>query len=141
MKSPLLVCAALLLPSLAVAQTVLVKPYVQPGNGSTLTGADVKVIAWVTEQKPGDFTVEFAVKGAPMRTAKAERVALDFQPPKPAPPKATPLAAKPGTPAPATPAAPFAAPGPKPPAAPLGEIPVTLEDLKKDIIHEASPRR
>ena len=136
MKIPLLACSALLLPPLVGAQTVLVKPYVQPGNGSTLQGADVKVIAWVTEQKPGDFSVEFAVKGGPMRTAKAERVALDFQPPKPPPTKTPPLAVKPGTPAPATPASPFSTPGRK---SPLGEIPVTLEDLKKDIIHEASP--
>ena len=139
MKTLLLACSALLLPSLAGAQTVLVKPYVQPGNGSTLQGTDVKVIAWVTDQKPGEFAVEFAVKGGPMRTAKAERVTLDFQPPKPPPPKATPLAALPGTPAPATPASPFATPGAKLPGGPLSNAPVTLEDLKKDIIHEASP--
>ena len=129
---------ALLAPVIC-AQTVLVKPYVQPGNGSTLQGADVKVIAWVTDQKPGEFVVEFAVTGGPMRTAKAERVALDFQPPKPAPPKAPPLAGKPGTPAPATPSSLFSTPSGKPPLAPLGNVPVTLEDLRRDIIHEASP--
>ena len=142
MKIPRFALCMLIVPTSLLAQTVLVKPYVQPGNGSTLVGSDVKVIAWVTDQKPGEYVVEFAVTGGPMRTAKAERVALDFQPPKPPPPpapKATPLANKPGTPAPATPASPFSKPGGKLPLAPLGNVPVTLEDLKKDIIHEASP--
>ena len=100
MKLPLFALAALLIPASLRAQTVLVKPYVQPGNGSTLAGTDVKVIAWVTDQKPGDFVVEYAVTGGPMLTAKAERVALDFQPPKPAPAKA---GAQSATPAAATP--------------------------------------
>ncbi len=69
----------------AHAQTVLVKPYVQPGNGASLTGTDVKVLTWLTDQKPGEFTVEFGITGQPMRAAKAERLALDFAPPKPKP--------------------------------------------------------
>ena len=139
MKTTLSAVIALLLPMVAGAQTVLVKPYVQPGNGSSLQGTDVKVIAWVTEQKAGDFVVEFAAAGGPMRVAKVERVALDFLPPKAPLPKATPLANKPGTPAPATPASPFSKPTGKPPLMPLGNVPVTLEDLRRDIIHEASP--
>ena len=67
------------------AQTILVQPYVQPGNGSALTGADVKTVMWLTDQTPGDFTVEFGEKGQPVRTAKPERVQLDFAPAKPKP--------------------------------------------------------
>ncbi len=146
MKLTLPGCLALLLPSLVGAQTVLVKPYVQPGNGSTLTGTDVKVIAWLTDQKPGEFTVEYAVAGGPVKTAKVERVALDFQPVKPSVKAATPPPT-PSTPGPAgfvpkpvpaaTPAA--AAPAPAKVATPAENIPVTLEEVKKDIIKEASP--
>lgn len=64
------------------AQTVLVQPYLQPGNGSVLRGSDVKVISWVTDQTPGEFTLEYAVNGKPMQKASIERVALDFAPAK-----------------------------------------------------------
>src|SRR5882757_5802386 len=66
----------------AGAQTVLVKPYVQPGNGATLDGTDVKVLTWLTDQKPGEFTVEFGVPGQPVQAAKVQRVPLDFAPAK-----------------------------------------------------------
>jgi predicted phosphodiesterase len=66
----------------AAAQTVLVKPYVQPGNGATLDGTDVKVLTWLTDQKPGEFTVEFTVPGQPVQTVKPQRLQLDFAPPK-----------------------------------------------------------
>lgn len=69
----------LTLPAALVAQTILVQPYVQPGNGSTLTSNDVKVIAWLTDQKLGKFTVEFGPKDAPARTIQPERTALDFK--------------------------------------------------------------
>ena len=74
----------------ASAQTVLVKPYVQPGNGATLDGTDVKVLTWLTDQKPGEFTVAYGLPGKPMRSAKPERVQLDF-----APAKSKPAAKKP----------------------------------------------
>ena len=64
------------------AQTVLVKPYVQPGNGASLDGTDVKVLTWITDQKPGEFTVEFGTAGQPTRAAKIARLALDFAPAK-----------------------------------------------------------
>ncbi len=76
----------------AHAQTVLVKPYVQPGNGTTLDGKDVKVLTWFTDQKPGEFTVEFAVAGQPPRMATPARLALDFAKPKAKP--AAPAAPK-----------------------------------------------
>lgn len=72
--------ALLLLGASLSAQNVLVKPYVQPGNGGSLKDSDVKVVAWLTDQVPCDFTVEFGPKGARMRAMKPARVALDFKP-------------------------------------------------------------
>jgi len=65
----------------AQAQTVLVKPYVQPGDGAGLGVADVKVIAWMTDDVPGKFTVEYSVAGSPMKTAEpaATRVEISEQ--------------------------------------------------------------
>ena len=40
-------------------QTILVQPYLQPGGESTLELFDSKVVAWVTDQKPGEFVVEY----------------------------------------------------------------------------------
>jgi hypothetical protein len=104
-----------LIPSALFAQTVLVKPYVQPGNGTVLEGADVKVIAWLTDQTPGNFTVEYAVEGGALKTAAPERVALDFQVEKSAAVQAPPA-----------PTAAATASG--------SSIPVTLEEVTKDII-------
>ena len=109
-----------LLPSALFAQTVLVKPYVQPGNGTVLEGADVKVIAWLTDQTPGNFTVEYAVEGGALKTAAPERVALDFQVEKSAAVQATPA-----------PTAAATASG--------SSIPVTLEEVTKDIIKALAP--
>jgi predicted phosphodiesterase len=66
-------------PVLVSAQQVLVKPYLQPGDGSKLEGRDVKVIAWLTDATPGDFTVEADVGGRSV-VVKPERTALDFAP-------------------------------------------------------------
>jgi predicted phosphodiesterase len=74
---------SLLVVSRLAAQTVLVQPYVQPGDGSTLGDSDVKVIAWLTDQTPGEFVVEFGADGAPFRETKPERVTLDFAGPIP----------------------------------------------------------
>ena len=65
MKAPIFLTITVLACA-ATAQTVLVKPYVQPGNGATLDGTDVKVLTWLTDQKPGEFTVEFGVPGRPI---------------------------------------------------------------------------
>ncbi|MBU6296088.1 MAG: metallophosphoesterase [Planctomycetes bacterium] len=64
--------------ALASAQTVLVKPYLQPGDGAIRGKSDAKVLCWLTDQTPGDFSVEYGVTGAPPLRAKAERIALDF---------------------------------------------------------------
>lgn len=68
-----------LLPSLpASAQTVLVKPYVQPGGESVPGKPDMKVLCWFTNQSPGEFTVDYGEPGSPVRRARTERIALDF---------------------------------------------------------------
>lgn len=71
----------------ASAQQVFVLPYVQPGDGSTLTGTDTKVVCWTTDQTPGAFAVEYSVNGGPRLSVKPVRVQLDFPPLKPAAPK------------------------------------------------------
>jgi acid phosphatase type 7 len=62
----------------AQAQQVVVMPYVQPGDGRFLAGTDVKVITWMTDQKDGDFTVEYQVPFGEVRSVKPVRMALDF---------------------------------------------------------------
>ncbi len=44
----------------AFAQSILVPPYIQPGNTSTLA-REQKVIIWQTDSIPGTFKVEFAL--------------------------------------------------------------------------------
>lgn len=100
------------------AQTVLVKPYVQPGNGVSLEGTDVKVIAWLTDQIPGEFTVEFGPKGAMAGKVKAERVPLDFAVAKPVAPPATPAPS--GT-------------------SKLSGAATTIEEFKAKVVKESSP--
>ncbi len=117
--TPLLsLVAAVLTTATGFAQNILVRPYVQPGNGVTLEGTDVKMIAWLTDQVPGEFTVEFGPKGALTVTAKPERVALDFAPAK---------------------AASIPAPRAKPESGKLGNAPTTIEEFKANAIKETSP--
>jgi acid phosphatase type 7 len=113
-RSPIVAFVILLLALPLAAQTVLVKPYVQPGDGRGLNGADVKVLTWLTDQIPAEFTVEFGVKGQSMQAANAERLQLDFDPAKP--PKATPTP-KPAKTEPAT----------------------SLEEVKEEAIKQAAP--
>jgi 3',5'-cyclic AMP phosphodiesterase CpdA len=63
-------------------QSLLVRPYVQPGLNSTLQGNDSKKILWLTDQVPGEFSVEFSGDNFPNRTVTPERVKLDFGPAK-----------------------------------------------------------
>jgi hypothetical protein len=87
----LAVAALAAAPTTAAAQTVLVKPYVQPGDGGAPGRADAKVLCWLTDQTPGEFAVEYDLPGGRTLTAKPERVALDFakkaDPKKPEPEK------------------------------------------------------
>ena len=82
MNPALLLAAFAITAVTAHAQSILVKPYVQPGNGASLDGADVKVLTWITDAVPGEFTVEFSTTGQPMRAAKIAKLALDFAPAK-----------------------------------------------------------
>jgi len=47
-----------LLPGLLIAQTFVARPYIQPGDGSTVGGHDVKTIAWVTDNVAASYRVE-----------------------------------------------------------------------------------
>jgi acid phosphatase type 7 len=58
------------------AQTVVIRPYVQPGNGAELGAADVKVVAWLTDQTAGDFRVEFGPTTAFGSVTAPARVSL-----------------------------------------------------------------
>src|SRR6516225_5672452 len=71
----------------ATAQKVLVLPYVQPGDGRTLDGSDVKVIHWWTDQTMGEvpFVVEYQLPWDKVQTVRPIRLALDFAAPKPIP--------------------------------------------------------
>lgn len=57
---------------------VLVKPYLQPGDGSSLDATDQKVICWLTTQVPSEFAVEYWLANATPRKAIPEVVRLDF---------------------------------------------------------------
>ena len=69
---------ALLLACSLQAQTVLVKPYVQSGDGSKLGATDVKVIAWMTDQTEGRFSVEYGATASFGKTTEPERRKLDI---------------------------------------------------------------
>jgi len=117
MEIPLLSPLILMFAARLAAQSIVVAPYVQPGNGATLDGTDVKVLSWFTDQTPGEFTVAFRAGEAAWQSAQPKRTALDFGLPKP----------KPGTP-----------PKPKSPN-PLANAPTTIEDAKRDAESSTSP--
>jgi hypothetical protein len=151
MNRRLFLCAATLACATAAqAQNVLVKPYVQPGNGITLTGTDVKVLTWVTDAAPGTFTVEYGWRGGTPKAAKLEHVAMDFA-------RATPKKktddkqktdgkAKTDKPAtgttpasPATPTNPEKSDSGKSPSNPLTDAATTLDELKEKVIETFKP--
>jgi 3',5'-cyclic AMP phosphodiesterase CpdA len=55
----------------AFAQQLLVPPYLQPGNASSLT-KEQKVIIWQTDSIPGNFSVECTVYGQSSKPIKAK---------------------------------------------------------------------
>jgi predicted phosphodiesterase len=61
-------------------QTIPVLPYLQPGNGTTLQGADVKIVAWLTDATPGDFSVEYGATVQYGKSAAANSVELILGP-------------------------------------------------------------
>ncbi len=79
----LAVAALALCTETAASQTILVLPYVQPGDGSKLDSIDTKVICWMTDQVPGEFSVEYSINGGAVKPAKYIAVNLDFAAMKP----------------------------------------------------------
>jgi len=73
-------CVALTTSAAVQAQVILVKPYIQPGDGGSLGAKDAKVVMWLTDQVPGDFAVEYGPPGGGVTAAKVTRIALDFKP-------------------------------------------------------------
>ncbi|QOV88258.1 metallophosphoesterase [Humisphaera borealis] len=66
-------------PGIAIGQTVLALPYVQPGNTPGPDGLDAKIIAWVTDATPGAFTVDYGWDGNPAKQALPSHVAIDIK--------------------------------------------------------------
>lgn len=58
-------------------QNVVVQPYLQPGAESELDIYDSKVVAWVTDQKDGEFVVEYGPSPAYGRKAPVARRNLE----------------------------------------------------------------
>lgn len=74
----------------ASGQTLLAKPYVQPGPAPDATGHDTMIIAWVTDATPGDFVVEYGWDGQPPLRSTPKRTAINlkaYTPPAKTPPK------------------------------------------------------
>ena len=74
-----LACALALAASLP-AQTVLVKPYVQPSENTAPGNLDTKLLVWITDQRPGAFTVDYGLTAALGSTARVARVTLNISP-------------------------------------------------------------
>jgi hypothetical protein len=133
MRTPrLLAVACALWAAPAQAQQVYVLPYVQPGDGATLAGADTKVICWLTDQTPGEFVVEYDGPDGLKGTATPVRVRFDFPPLKA---KALPVAPPPREAAgPSQPAAP-----PKPDEdPPPPKVPLPPEAEQKYFLYAAT---
>lgn len=82
-----------LLPHAALhAQTVLVKPYLQPGDASAIGTTDSRVLTWVTDAKPASFHVEFTVANttSSVTPSATPLVFAKYTPPPPQPSTATP---------------------------------------------------
>ena len=81
---PLLLCTAAWLPLAAKAQEIVVRPYVQPGAAGARSSTDVRVLHWFTDQKPGEFVVEYQLPKSTWRAVPSTRLALNFAAAKPA---------------------------------------------------------
>jgi hypothetical protein len=78
LKIVLLQCCLAIFPSSALAQSVVVMPYVQSGHNNTTNSSDSKTLHWFTDQTPGEFTLEFQLPNSPWRNVVPARIALDF---------------------------------------------------------------
>lgn len=132
-------CLVAALTTTVSAQTVLVKPYIQPGNPQG--DHDVKVLTWLTDQKPGTFTVEYGWTGlAKPHTATPERASMDFAKVK-VPPKTATTTPAATTKTPTTPEAPKPAPTtPATTEAPkTGNPALTIDELKESVAETFKP--
>lgn len=62
---------SLLTSYLVHAQQILVSPYLQPGNASTLS-KEQKTLIWQTDSIPGNYNVEFSLATAGQKVSKAK---------------------------------------------------------------------
>jgi acid phosphatase type 7 len=123
LKVAVLALALAALVAAAPAQTVLVKPYLQPGDPPADT--DVKVLTWVTDQKPGTFVVEYGWRGIPaVKSATPLRTTMDFAKARVKPKTSS---SKP------------AATDETKPANPLDNAATTLDELDKSIVETFKP--
>ena len=67
----------------ARGQTVLIKPYVQPGDDGTTATHDQKLLVWFTDQVPGDFAVEYRSGTAKPARATPARGEINLAAPPP----------------------------------------------------------
>ncbi len=76
---PLTVIALLMLCGLrALAQTILVAPYLQPGNASSLA-REQKVVVWQTDSIPGNFSVIYQVADPSSKPVKAKATVVKLR--------------------------------------------------------------
>jgi acid phosphatase type 7 len=71
MKSPIFVSLFSIAALAVSAQEILVRPYLQPGNASSLA-KEQKVIVWETDSVPAKFSVNFHLKGNTDKSLKAK---------------------------------------------------------------------
>jgi hypothetical protein len=68
-------------PIAATAQDILIRPYIQPGASRT-DKTDGRVIHWFTNQKPGEFVVEYRLPVSDWKPISVSRQTLDFAEPE-----------------------------------------------------------
>ena len=66
-------------------QTVLVKPYVQPGDNPGIGPQDEKRLVWFTDQVPGEFTVDYGPAGTRPNRINPVRTSISLAAPQASP--------------------------------------------------------
>jgi len=64
-----------------LAQTLLVRPYLQPGPDVAADGLDSKIVNWITNEKPGQFRVEYGWSGSATQVAKVQATEITIKAP------------------------------------------------------------
>lgn len=122
------VLASLLLGSASLfAQTVIVKPYIQPGDASGFDSGDSRVFTWITDKPAEGFRFTYTLDGI-SQDVPITSMALDFAKPLPPPKPSTPPAPNTSTNTASQPAVPQV-------SSPAPSQPVTsLDQLKRAVI-------